>query len=253
MGVRVTADGEGRDVQMAGRVALLVAAVVVAGIGAVLVVLYANQADERARAALEPRSVLVVIEPVSAGVTVRQAVEAGALELDDIPGDAVVDEALGDVTGVADLVITTDLYPGEQLIQPKLGSGTDLDPLGIPEGRIASSFLFEDPERVASFLSPGSEVAVFLTRTTPQGPTTRLLLERVEVLGVGGTPQDPAAGQPAAEVSRALLTLSLDQRQAERLILAQTLGELYLGLLTDTSQVVPDLGVTDEDLFEVTP
>lgn len=253
MGVRVTADGTGEEQTMAGRVALLVAAVVVAGIGAVLVVLYASQADERARAALEPRSVLVVQQPVVAGATPRQAMEAGALQLEDVPGDAVVDGAFSDIAEVADLVITTDLHPGEQLIRAKLGSTADIDPLGIPDGRIASSFLFEDSERVANFLSPGSEVAVFLTRPTPQGPTTRLLLERVEVLGVGGTPTNPGAVQPSSEVDRALLTLSLDQQQAERLILGQTVGELYLGLRTDTSQVGPDQGVSDGNLFEGAP
>lgn len=238
---------------MAGRVALLVAAVVVAGLGAVLVVLYANQADERARAELDPRSVLVAQQLVVAGATVGEAVAAGALVATDIPGDAVVEGALGSTDDVIDQVITTDLYPGEQLITAKLGTTADVDPLGIPEGRIASSFLFEDPERVANFLLPGSEVAVFLTRPTPQGPTTRLLLERVEVLGVGGTPTNPGAVQPSSEVNRALLTLSLDQQQAQRLILGQSVGELYLGLRTGTSQLSPDQGVSDANLFEGAP
>lgn len=238
---------------MAGRVALLVAAVVVAGIGAVLVLLYADQADERARADLDPRSVLVAQQLVVAGATVGQAMEANALQLEAVPGDAVVPDALGSIDDVRDQVLTTDLYPGEQLIRAKLGSTADIDPLGIPEGRIAVSFLFEDPERVANFLSPGSEVVVFLTRPTPQGPTTRLLLDRVQVLGTGGTPTSPAAVQPSSEVNQALLTLSLDQQQAERLILGQTVGELYLGLRTDASQVGPDPGVSDGNLFEGAP
>lgn len=238
---------------MAGRVALLVAAVVVAGIGAVLVLLYASQADERAEAALDPRSVLVVQQPVLAGSTVAEAEAANALLARRVPGSAVVAGALPSTEGVRDQVITTDLYPGEQLIEAKLGTTADLDPLGLPEGRIATSFLLEDPNRVANFLSPGSEVAVFLTRPTPQGLTTRLLVERVEVLGVGGSPVNPGAVQPSSEVNQALLTLSLDQQQAQRLILGQAVGELYLGLRSDTSQLGPDPGVNDANLFEGAP
>ena len=86
---------------------------------------------------------------------------------------------------------------------------------------------------------------------------TRLLLDRVTVIGVGST--TPAAatatttaeGGEAAEVlPRTLMTLSLDQAASERIIFAQANGELSFGLLTEKSKINPGPGVTAANLFE---
>ena len=46
------------------------------------------------------------------------------------------------------------------------------------------------------------------------------------------------------------MTLAVTQKQLEQLVHAQTLGELYLGLLKDDSQVsTSDSGVTANNLF----
>ena len=66
---------------MVGRVILLIAAFVVAGLGALLVFLYAQQADERAAAQFDSVDVLVATQEVAAGTTVAAALEAGSFEL----------------------------------------------------------------------------------------------------------------------------------------------------------------------------
>ena len=64
-----------------------------------------------------------------------------------------------------------------------------VSPLGIPEGKMAISVNLTDPDRVAGFVNPGSQVAVFLTGNDGQTgqPFTRMLFDRVMVLGVGST------------------------------------------------------------------
>ncbi len=64
------------------------------------------------------------------------------------------------------------------------------------------------------------------------------------------TQTTPDGRQQTTEVNGALLTLGLNQDQLERLVLAQSLGELYLGLLTDTSVITPGAGVTLDGLFQ---
>lgn len=259
---------------MVGRVLLIIAAFVVAALGVLLVFLYAQGADERALAELEPTPVLVLTQPVPAGTSVSAAVEAGAFELVDRPTNAVPQGALSDTADVLESVTLLDLYPGEVLLQQKLGDPADRDLLTIPEGLIATSYVLDAPNRVADFIAAGSQIAVFVTveeggeeqtdETTGETTTgageqaTRLLLPEVEVLAVGTaatvtqTRTQPDGAEETVEVDRALITLGVTQQQAEQLILGQTLGSLYFGLLSDSSEIQPGQGVTVDNLFEVT-
>ena len=258
---------------MVGRVLLIIAALVVAGLGVLLVFLYAQGADDRAIAELEPTPVLVVTQAVPAGTPVATAVEDGAFELVDRPINAVPEGALADTADVLDTVTLLDLYPGEILLEQKLGNPADRDLITIPEGLIATSYVLDAPNRVADFIAQGSQIAVFVTveeageettdpatgevTTEEVAQSTRLLLPDVEVLAVGTaatvtqTRTDPDGAEETVEVDRALITLGVTQQQAEQLILGQTLGSLYLGLLSDTSEIQPGQGVTVDNLFEV--
>jgi len=97
--------------------------------------------------------------------------------------------------------------------------------------------------------------------------TTRILLPRVEVIAIGtrgdtgsatstgnrpttagtgttGTPQDASSSGATL-----LVTVAVTQDEAERLVHAVQTGTLYLALLDDTSDVRPDLGITNKSLF----
>lgn len=254
---------------MVGRTLLLIAALVVAALGALLVFLYADRADDRAVDQLAPRSVLVVAQPVGAGTTVADALAVGAFVAERVPGTAIPGEALETTEGLEDAFVLVDLYPGEVLLRQRLGAVNDqAGSLEVSAGNLAASFLFGDPNRVATFLTPGDEVAVFLTRTplpsaedptqpdTGTAPRTRVLLPQVRVLAVGGTTTTPQTEtgtdgqQQTTEVNQALLTLDLTQDQLERLVLAQTVGELYLGLRSEDAAIEADDGVSSDELFE---
>jgi pilus assembly protein CpaB len=112
---------------------------------------------------------------------------------------------------------------------------------------------------VAGFVNPGSQVAIFLTGTDGADGKSfaRLLLDRVAVLGVGSTTPvsttttDESGASTTEQLPRTLLTLSVDQVQAEKILYAQGNGELAFGLLTDESAVAPDAGpMTFENLFK---
>ena len=118
---------------------------------------------------------------------------------------------------------------------------------------MAISINLTDTARVAGFVSPGSEVAIFLTGADAG---TRLLLERVTVIGVGSTTQvtttttDTEGAQTVEQLPRTLFTLSLDQQQVEKVLLAQTAGEMAFALLTPDSDIKPGPGTTAAELFE---
>lgn len=232
---------------------LLLSAVLVAGLGTVLVLLYARAADDRAEERFGTSPVLTVVAPIEAGEALDDALAAGKIERADVARGSVLPTALSDASSLTGTVALTTLFPGEQVIPERFGDTAPTGPqLLIPDGgELALSVNLTDPARVAGFVSPGSEVGVFLTTTT----YSRVLLERVTVLGVGSTTPvsttttDEDGQQTVEQLPRTLMTLSLTQKQAERVLFAQSIGELSFGLLTDDSDVRSGPPVGPDNLF----
>ncbi len=63
------------------------------------------------------------------------------------------------------------------------------------------------------------------------------------------TTTDPSGAQSTEQLPKTLLTLAVSQQDAEKVLLAQKLGELAFGLLNDDSVVAPSQGATDLNLF----
>ncbi len=239
------------------RIALLMAAVIIAGLGTTLVFLYVKSADDRAIEAQAPVSVLVAKLPIAAGTRVRDAANAGSFEAKEFPAGAVTPGALSSVDALADAVAVSPILVGQQILgamfstagTPSAGSSLALQP-----GQMAVSVEFAVPQqRVAGFVVPGSDVVVFVSGAIGGAPdATRVLIPRASVLAAGPTtltpPKDPAMAN-VEPLPKALITLALNQTDAERLIFASTRSTLYLGLLNGASQVAPDAGVTARDLF----
>jgi pilus assembly protein CpaB len=240
------------------RKVLLIVAVLVAALGATMVFLYVRTADSRAEERIASVDVLRASVPITPGETIEDAQAAGKLALQATPSNQVLTGAQTTTDALAGQVALTTIFPGEQIISSKFGAtSAAASTLQIPEGKMAISVNLTDPARVAGFVNPGSNVAVFLSSTDQNdgAPYTRMLLDRVTVLGVGSTTPvsttttDETGVATTEQLPRTLLTLSLDQTQAERVLFAQSNGELAFALLTDTSAVAPGPALTATDLF----
>jgi pilus assembly protein CpaB len=238
------------------RIALLIAAVIVAGLGTTMVFLYVKSADDRAIEAQAPVTVLVAKLPIAAGTKVQDAANAGSFEAQEFPAGSVTPGALSSVEALAEALAVAPIFPGQQILSAMFGttaattSGTGL---ALPAGKIAISVQFGDPQRVAGFVVPGSDVVVFASGAIGDTPdATRVLIPRATVVAAGPTtvtpPTDPALANVEV-IPKALLTLALDQADAEKIIFASTRGTLYLGLLNTASQIAPGPGVTADSLF----
>lgn len=239
---------------MGRRTVLLIAAVLVALLGVALVLLYVKGIDNRAREGQETVAVLYTKSDIALGTLGSAAEQAGAFELREIPRDAAATGALSDTAPIASLYSLTALPTGVPVLSSQWGEQGNTSSLPIPGNRIGVSLQLGDPQRVAGFVQPGSEVAVFATIAGDNGQSTRLLLPRVTVLAVGPTAITRTStttdgGTNTEEVPNAILTLSLTQKQAEQMMLAQSEGELYLGLLTKDSATSPTGGTTSGNLF----
>jgi pilus assembly protein CpaB len=241
---------------MGRRTLLLLAALVVAGVGTALVFVYASSANARALHGQHPVEVLVAKTRIPVGTSALQATQKGMFEKKTIARAAATPGALAP-TALATLdgkVALADIYPGEQILPVKFGIAAQTSGLPIPPGLMAVSVQLGDPARVAGFVAPGSVVAVFAT-LSPSGGTggtsTRLLLPKALVVGVGPTTvgSTPANANPEQQLPRTVLTVALAQKDAQKLVFAAQQGQVYLALLTTSSVVTPDLGITRQNLF----
>ena len=254
---------------MARRSVLLLVAALIALVGTSMIVLYVQGIDARATADQELVEVLVATDTIDAGESVATAQEAGKFEKAEVRRADLVDGALSSTSSISDLVATGSIYPGEQLIAKKFGNLGDTESLVIPDDKMAVSVELTDFERVAGFVNPGNEVAIFVTAAEPVrilpenkeqklGGVTRIVLPRVPVLGVGTTSvssrttKTDEGDQVTEEVPKTILTIAVTQDEAEKLIHADRVADLTFALLTDKSDVADEPGATLADVLPET-
>lgn len=241
---------------MGRRTILLIIAALIGVLGAGTVFLYVQGAEARAKQQQAPVQVLKAVAEIEPGETLTQAQEAGKLELGDVPAEQRLDGAMDSIGDNGGLVALTAVYPNEQITTARFGAPGNQDALSLPSGTMAISVNLTDPGRVAGFVTPGSDVALFMTGTSAAGEEgTRLLLPKVEVIGVANatvttsTTTDEAGAQTTETLPRTLITLAVDQDAAEKILFASSHGEVSFGLLDDKSKVRPGDGVTLQNLF----
>jgi pilus assembly protein CpaB len=226
---------------MGRRTVLLVAAILVAALGAGLVALYVHNVRQQVKADEKLQQILVAKKIIPAGTTGATASAEGDLTFMAIPKAAVAADALGAIDRVANLVALAPIYPGEQILGSKFGKQGDSTALNIPTaGNMAVSISLAGPARVNGFIVPGSEVAIFMTA----GGSTQMILDRVKVIAVGTRTLVPSSGQTAASQQQSdVVTFGVPAAQAQKLIYAQATGAIYLTLLTADS-TTPKLPAT---------
>jgi pilus assembly protein CpaB len=258
------------------RVLTVALALLLAVLGTVGVLAYVHGADARAVAGMKAVSTIVAQQPIPAGTSAGTALHEGLLASQQLPASSVPSNAVRSITpGISSLVMSANVPAGQLLLRPMLvtaAQATGAGTLAIPKGMVAVTIPLCLPEAVAGYVQPGSEVAVFDTYSTTklnvqencsgtsqthqssaQGPVlTRVVLPRVLVLSVGSAPAGGTSGTPgsgnSAEASSTtagpsgavLVTMAVNQANAERLILLTETGVSYLALLTPSSHTAFD-------------
>lgn len=246
----------------------IVLAVALAVIAAGLVFFYIRGAEQRAIEDQQPVSVLVSTATVPRGITLGDAASGGLVEVTQVPADMAPSGALTAVTADnAGLLAINNVNPGQILLATNfVAELPDVTPVSIPDGLLAIAISLGDVQRVGNFLRPGAEVVIFNSYTTggalaaaegdnaPTGDlTTRVLVDRALVLGIGETATSPTTnpdGTVTAPPPSSLITLGVDQAEAEKIIQASQTGSLYFGLLGDGTEIVTSNGTTDGNLFD---
>lgn len=249
---------------MGRRAGLLLTAMLVALLGTTAVFSYVGKVEANATAGAEMVDVLVAASLIPSGTSAQAATVGKLVQVTSMPRKSVPEGALAALDAVGSETTVNDIFAGEVLLRAKFAQQTaQTGALVIPKGKLGISVQLGDPQRVAGFVVPGSEVAVFVTvETAPTAAAgtdgsqyTGLLLARTSVIAVGPAtlkPQKPDEAAPAnAEVvPTAVLTLAVTQDEAERLVHATQTGQLYFGLLNTTSETAPGPGVSNTTLIQ---
>ncbi|MFC4785177.1 Flp pilus assembly protein CpaB [Nocardioides sp. MAHUQ-72] len=250
---------------MARRSILLTVAFAIAALGTAMIILYVQGIDARATEGQARVSVLTATDVIDTGESVADAQAAGKLEKTEVVREDMVEGALSSTTSIDDKVALGPIYPGQQIIGQQFGEPGSEETLTIPDDKLAVSVELTDPARVAGFVNPGSWVAVFASADPeiykPDGTTqklpqyTRILLPKVQVIGVGDTSvssrttTDGDGKQTTEQIPRTILTIAVDQDQAEKVIYAARNGDLSFALRTDKSKAADQPGVTANQIM----
>ena len=244
---------------MGRRTVLLIVAALIAAVGTSLVFFYVQGVDARAAQRFDAVQVLQAVKPINPGETLADAQSAGKIEMGTVGRAQVLDGAMTSIWDMGKKVALTTVYPHEQIVTAKFGDAGEQEVLGIPDGKMAISISLSDPARVAGFVNPGAEVAIFASADAGamgnNDSATRMLLPRVTVIGVGSTTvvstttTDQTGAQTTEQLPRTLMTLAVDQADAEKVIFAARNSEVSFALLTDKSSVKQGPGVTSDSVF----
>lgn len=264
---------------MGRRILAIIAAAVIALVGALLVLVYAKTADSRAVAAASPKVVYVTTKTVPAGTSLKEAVRLGELEQTTV---AAASLPAGALTKVDDsnsaLLALTDITPGQYVLAAAFGeTPVGVKAIQVPAGMLAVSVQLSDPARVGTFVTPGSNLTIFASyKMKKVGDSkaveqfnqadihgTSVLLDNVLVIGMGTDPllggqqqgsqtQDGQDSNAATKSSTSgsdapsfLVTLAVTPEQATKLVHGITQYELYAGLRGSEVKVNPQLSTND--------
>jgi pilus assembly protein CpaB len=192
---------------MQRRLIAALVAIVLAGVGAILLFNYVSGADARAMSGIETTKVLVVTTQVSAG-TLGSAL-GSSVQLRDLPKVAVVSGALTSTDTIKDLAAVANLEVGQQLV-PSLFAKPGTSATGdvvIPNNMQQVSLQLDSQRVVGNSLTAGSKIAIYVTITTDTSVTTQQILNDVLVTKVGGT-------------DSGTVTVALEPKNVQRLVLA---------------------------------
>jgi pilus assembly protein CpaB len=244
------------------RIIAITAAVLLAIVGVVAVVLYANGADQRAVASAQPRTVFVSAQAVPAGTTLNDSIAGRLIVETTLPAKSVPAGALTAVTDEnKNLLALSEIAPGEYIQSARFGTTPQgSQAIRVPIGQIAVSLTVSDPARVGTFVAPGSHIVLYdtvagATATGGAAPVqagTHVLFEDVLVIAIGSTaltPPQPTGQATAAQQGGTLVTLALTPEQAPRLVHALQSGSLYAGLRGSDVKIDTALVVTEANVF----
>lgn len=201
-------------------------AVVLALVGAGLLITFVRGAEDRALEGEDPTSVLVVSEPIAKG-TAAEAV-AALVRTEKVPARAVAEGALTSVASLTGQVAVVDLAPGEQLIPARFAPAGSAAATGRAAGLLEVAIALDMVRAIGGEVREGDTVGVLASFDDPA--ITHLVLHKVPVTRVRNQEGSALADTPDGAINPGglLVTLAIDAPSVEKVVFAAEHGRLWL-------------------------
>lgn len=209
-------------------------------LGAIVITFqYLSTADERALENFDSAEVLVATQPIARGTSLLDAQNDQSLELTRYPVESIPASSLQKVSPAnGNLVAQADIATGQilvaELFAERVIPSIDLE---IPSGHVAVTVELEYASRVASFIKPGVNVAVFssIIDQNNKNAKTSLLFRTLRILAVGT--QTGNKDISTEEDTSNYVTFAVQFDDAIKLVNASQESKLSLALLNSSSFV----------------
>jgi pilus assembly protein CpaB len=267
---------------MRRRILILATAAVLAVLSGLAVLAYAGSADRRALNGREGKWVLLATGTIPANTTIAQIRSRALVRQVLMPAETVPSGAISKLESVQDaLSLNSALQPDQMLMRGQFAIPTTPSPsptFKVPSGKVAVSVLLSVAPQVAGNVQPGDNVAVFCMvkvkdKRYPDDlrKFTIVLIPKATVITVGEAPASTPTPTPMPSASatgtlssglmpdattdtstslqRYVVTLAVNQSDAEDLITGAGQNSLYLGKLGADATLAP----TDLDPLGVNP
>ena len=233
---------------MRRRVTGIVAALVLASLGTVLLVVYVQSARDEAVAGERMVDVLVVSDAIDKGTEVADV--DGSVDTKQVPAKVRADGAVDDLGDLDDeLVAAVDLVPGEQFVATRFVTRQQAARGDVPEGLQEVTVPLDPARALGGRIAAGDTVGVFLSfdpfdignTGSKTANSTHLELHKVVVSRVqfdnsassigssdDGSEDEGSESTADAPAGTFLVTLAVDAPSAERVIFAAEHGFVWL-------------------------
>ena len=223
------------------RVLGTVAAVALAGVGAIGLVSWANSTKDSAEAAQAQTAVLIVDKHIPKGATaatILDSTHVGTVQQKSLAGGAVTGDGQ-----VGTLLAAADMYPGEQVVKDRLVAQLDN---GVPADKVQVSVTLTPERAIGGGVKVGDNVGVYLSfepfdTNVPESDTTtpkktpnqsHLTFQHVLVTNVQSTDEPVSEtkddGLQQVSAKGYIVTLALSPAQSEQFVFGTEFGHVWL-------------------------
>ena len=218
---------------MSSRITIIAIAVVFAGAATLSVFLYARGLQENAETSTETVGVVVVTQDIPSGTELDGLLAGGALEIQQVPADLVVSNAVTDLNELKGESTASPILAGEQVSSTRLVGSQDLPGgvLSIPKGMQGMTVALESQRVIGgNVLAAGDHVAIHAT--FPNEKHTVVISSDAQVLRVFSAAAGTATGSTTTQSgSGNNVTLALDPEEVQKLVFGQDLGKIYFSII----------------------
>jgi pilus assembly protein CpaB len=203
-------------------------------------------------AAVETSPIYVALENVNVGDPLTDKM----VSLEEWPKDKVPIGAITKWEDLEDRRPRSNIYKGEPILDNKLlAKGQTNDPIqGVPTGMRLKTISVDARKSAAGLLSPGDrvDVQIFVKANESQGIShafTKIFLQNIRVYAIDQTIDKAADSEEARSVAKTI-SLIVTPAQANRITLAENMGEISLiPRNPDDDKVVDDSEQGSDELF----